>query len=342
MSEMSSPAMQFHGANIISVDQFNLASLEKLFSVAEQLEPVAARQKICKVLDGAVLGNLFFEPSTRTRLSFGVAFNRLGGQVQDMIGTADTSISKGESISDTARIVSGYVDVIAVRHPDEGAVAEFAAVSDRPVINSGDGPGEHPSQALLDTYTMYKELGRDLQRLHNIKVAVVGDLKHGRTVHSLAKLLTVFNNVEFNFIAPESLQMPDDIVAQLENDGHTVKLTTDLATGVKNVDIVYVTRIQEERFKDWNDYAALRGKYCINKLFFAQHCKPDAVIMHPLPRDSRPGSNELDEDLTDHPQLAAFRQAENGVPVRMAMFALVLGVEDKIAESLSDPLWLKT
>lgn len=331
--------MNFHGSNILSVEQFDLAALEQLFSVAEQLEPVAAREKICKVLDGAVLGNLFFEPSTRTRLSFGVAFNRLGGHVQDMIGTADTSISKGESLSDTARIVSGYVDVIAVRHPDEGAVAHFADYTERPVINAGDGPGEHPSQALLDTFTMYKELGRDLDRLHNVKVAIVGDLKHGRTVHSLAKLLAVFNQVEFNFIAPKKLQLATEIVQQLEARGHKVTRTTDFSEGVRDADIVYVTRIQEERFKNWDDYAALRGKYSINKAFFMRHCKPDAVIMHPLPRDSRPGSNELDEDLTDHPQLAAFRQADNGVPVRMAMFALVLGVDNKIQASLSDPQW---
>jgi aspartate carbamoyltransferase catalytic subunit len=329
----------FRGAHILSVDQFDRQDIRTLFGLAAEMEPFAQRRKLTRVLEGAVLGNFFFEPSTRSRVSFGAAFNRLGGAVRDTTGFQFSSMAKGESIYDTSRVVSGYVDVLVVRHPVEGSVAEFAAATRVPVISGGDGPGEHPTQAMLDLYTIQKELGRSLGELDGLEIAMIGDLKFGRTVHSLARLLSLFEDIRFVFVAPDALQMPEAIVERVRSRGHAVRQTSDLAAGVARADVIYSTRVQQERFTDAEEVEKYRGYFSINQHFYERHCKPGAVLMHPLPRDSRPGANELDDDLNPNPALAIFRQTDNGISVRMALFALVLGVEGEVRKSAREVSW---
>lgn len=322
--------MQFHGSHILSVEQFALADLSALFQTAAKLEPVSRGELACDVLDGALLGNLFFEPSTRTRMSFDAAFCRLGGRVCDTTGFQFSSMAKGESNHDASRVISGYVDIMVVRHPQMGSVKEFADASLVPVLNAGDGPGEHPSQALLDLYTMLKELKRDLSTINGLRVALVGDLRFGRTVHSLAKLLSLFKDIHFHLVSPVELRMPPEIVDFLRARGHTVKESADLIAGVANCEVIYATRIQEERFESIDEAQRFKGSYAINRAFFDCYCDPRAILMHPLPRDNRSESCELNNDLNSHSQLAIFRQTDNGIAVRMAMFALVMGVEKDI------------
>ncbi len=332
--------MQFTGSHIISIGQFERADIERIFEVADQMVPYAHRRRVTKVLDGAILGSMFFEPSTRTRVSFGSAFNLLGGEVRETIGFESSAIAKGESLYDTARVLSGYSDVISMRHPQEGSVAEFAAASRVPVINGGDGSNEHPSQALLDLYTIKKELqhhGRD--DVDGLRIALIGDLKYGRTVHSLCKLLTLFKDVTIWLISPKELRMPGDIVEQMRTAGLTVNESDSMEDSIAHVDIAYSTRIQEERFASQEEANLYRGRYRLNQAIYTRFCEPNTVIMHPLPRDSRAGANELDNDLNDNPNLAIFRQTDNGVLVRMALFALVLDVVDLVDKYSSDVHW---
>ncbi len=331
--------MKFKGSHILSVNQFNLEGIYNLFKVADVMTPYALRTKKTRVLEGAILGNLFFEASTRSRLSFGAAFNRLGGCVRDVVGFQFSSMAKGESIFDTSRVISGYVDVLVVRHPQEGSVLQFANATNIPIINGGDGTGEHPTQALLDLYTIYKEKERDFDKINKLTIAMIGDLKYGRTVHSLAKLLLLFEDIRFIFIAPEALQMPQKIVKNIIDAGHSVVQTQELFESIRDVDIIYLTRIQEERFANKQDFLKFQGHYRIDRQIYDRYCRPDTLIMHPLPRDSRPQSNELNNDLNNHQSLAIFRQTDNGIAVRMALFALVLGVADKVHETESDVPW---
>ncbi|MCV6620758.1 MAG: aspartate carbamoyltransferase [Cellvibrionaceae bacterium] len=322
--------MDFKGANIVSIGQFERADIERVFSVADQMEPYALRHKVTRVLEGAILGNMFFEPSTRTRVSFGCAFNLLGGEVRETTGFESSAIAKGESLYDTARVLSGYSDVICMRHPAAGSVGEFAAASRVPVINGGDGPNEHPSQALLDLYTIKKELAANNRDIDGLRIAMIGDLKHGRTVHSLCKLLMLYKNVQLTMVSPPELAMPEAIIEQLREAGHSVLISDDLAASLGDQDIAYATRIQEERFSSQEEADLYRGRFRLNQAVYTQFCKPNTVIMHPLPRDSRESANELDNDLNQNPNLAIFRQADNGVLVRMALFALVLDVADQV------------
>ncbi len=331
--------MDFRGAHIISVKQFERTDIDRVFQVADSMEPYAHRKRITKVLDGAILGNMFFEPSTRTRVSFGCAFNLLGGHVRETTDVKTSSISKGESLYDTGRVISGYSDVIVMRHPKVGSVSEFAKASRVPVINGGDGPNEHPSQALLDLYTIKKELGSNDRAIDGMHIAMVGDLKHGRTVHSLSKLLLVYDKIRFTLISPKELCMPAEIVAELETAGHEVIETENMAEGLTDNDTVYLTRIQEERFTNRLEADIYRGRYRMNRAIYTRNCAPNTVIMHPLPRDSRAAANELDNDLNQHPNLAIFRQTDNGVLVRMALFALILDVADQIDESATNVPW---
>jgi aspartate carbamoyltransferase catalytic subunit len=248
-------------------------------------------------------------------------------------------MAKGESIYDTSRVVSGYVDIMVVRHPVEGAVKEFAAATNVPVINGGDGPGEHPTQALLDMYTIAKELKRDVDQLDGLRVAMVGDLKYGRTVHSLSKLLSLLNNVHLTLISPEELRMPEPIIRQCRGRGLTVCETTELYAGVSDADVVYVTRVQQERFTNTEEAEKLRGTYIMDQHVYERYCRPGSVLMHPLPRDSRAGAQELSVNLNRNSRLAIFRQTDNGIPVRMALFALVLGVADDVDASACDVSW---
>ena len=323
---------------LLSTDQLDLDIVAELFRIADLLEPVARRRKVTRVLEGAVLGNLFFEASTRTRMSFGTAFRRLGGSAVDTTGFTFSSMSKGESIYDTSRVVSGYVDALVVRHPEQGSVAEFARATNLPVVNAGDGPGEHPSQALLDLYTIQREFSRLGKSIDGMHIAFVGDLKYGRTVHSLSKLLALHKGIKFSFVAPKSLEMPAHLLERLSVNGHVIEQTDDIAKGVKGCDVLYATRIQKERFSG----EAIEGytpDFQINAALADAALKPDSLIMHPLPRDSRADANDLSTDLNRDPRLAIFRQTDNGIPVRMAIFAMLLGVADQIPHDLRDATW---
>ena len=331
--------MDFSGNHILSIDQFDRSDIEKLFAVADKLEPFASKEKITRVLEGAILGNMFFEPSTRTRISFGASFNLLGGNVREITEVGSSSLAKGESLADTAQVLSGYSDIIVLRHPENGSVEKFADASRVPVINAGDGSNEHPSQALLDLYTIEKELSLNNKNLDNLRIALVGDLKYGRAVHSLCKILSKFSNVNMNLVSPGELRLPEDLLNQLNEAGVSVIQTENLEEGISGVDIIYVTRVQEERFKNKEDANKYRGLLSLNQSIYTANCEPNTVIMHPLPRDSRSDANELDRDLYENPNLAIFRQADNGVVIRMAIFALVLGVENKILETAKSVNW---
>lgn len=331
--------IQFEGRpQLLSVDQFSRDSVEDLFRVADMMQPIARRQKISRVLEGAVLGNLFFEASTRTRVSFGAAFCRLGGSVCDTTGFTFSSMAKGESIYDTSRVLSGYVDALVVRHPDQGSVAEFARATNVPVINAGDGPGEHPSQALLDLYTIQREFSRLGKIVDGAHIAMVGDLKYGRTVHSLSKLLALYRNLRFTLISPPSLEMPTYIVEQLARHDHVVVQTENLRAGLQGADVVYATRIQKERFAD-ESFEGYTPDFQINQALVDAVCGPETLIMHPLPRDGRPGANDLSTDLNHDSRLAIFRQTDNGIPVRMAIFATLMGVENQVRHAMRDASW---
>jgi len=331
--------VDFLGAHILSIEQFDRPDIQNIFEVADTMQPYALRQRVTRVLEGAILGNMFFEPSTRTRISFGCAFNLLGGEVRETTGFKSSAITKGESLYDTARVLSGYRDIICMRHPESGSVAEFATASRVPVINGGDGPNEHPSQALLDLYTIRKELADRNRPIDGMRIAMIGDLKFGRTVHSLCKLLTLFNNIHVTLVSPKELAMPDKIVENMREAGHEVEISDQLSSSISNVDIAYSTRIQEERFSSKEEADSYRGRFRLNQAIYTQYCEPNTVIMHPLPRDSRETANELDNDLNQNPNLAIFRQADNGVLIRMALFALVLDVVDQVDKHSRDVNW---
>ena len=331
--------MDFSGSHILSIDQFDRSDIEKLFSVADKLEPYASKEKITRVLEGAILGNMFFEPSTRTRISFGASFNLLGGNVREITEVGSSSLAKGESLADTAQVLSGYSDIIVMRHPEIDSVQKFAEASRVPVINAGDGSNEHPSQALLDLYTIQKELSQNDKSIDGLRIALVGDLKFGRAVHSLCKILSLYNNVKMNLISPEELKLPIELVESISAKGVTITETENLEDGISEVDIIYVTRVQEERFKNKQDADKYRGLLSLNQSIYTANCEPNTVIMHPLPRDSRSDANELDSDLYENPNLAIFRQADNGIVIRMAIFTLVLDIEEKIDQSSMPVNW---
>lgn len=323
---------------LLSVDQFSRESVEELFRIADLMQPIARRQKVTRVLEGAVLGNLFFEASTRTRVSFGAAFCRLGGSVCDTTGFTFSSMAKGESIYDTSRVISGYVDAMVVRHPDEGSVAEFARATNIPVVNGGDGPGEHPSQALLDLYTILTEFSRLGKLLDGSHIVLVGDLKYGRTVHSLIKLLALYKGLKFTLVSPPGLEMPAHILEQAATHGHVIEQTHSLEEGLPGADVIYATRVQKERFAS-EELEGYRPAFQVDKAMIDAFCDESVIVMHPLPRDSREGANDLSVDLNEDPRLAIFRQTDNGIPVRMAIFAVLLGVEGLVQHSLRDTTW---
>lgn len=331
--------MKFAGHHILGINQFKRADVDRVFEVADRMRPYARRERKTTVLDGAILGSMFFEPSTRTRISFGSAFNLLGGHVRETTGFESTAIAKGESLYDTARVLSGYSDVIVMRHPTSGSVSEFAAASRVPVINGGDGANEHPSQALLDLFTIRSELAQRQRGLDGLRIAMVGDLRFGRTVHSLSRLLTRFTDVCVSLVSPAELKMPGELVEEMRRSGIEVTETEQLEVGIANVDIVYSTRIQEERFESQADADLYRGRFRLNQSIYTALCEPNTVIMHPLPRDSREGAQELDEDLNNDPNLAIFRQSDNGVLVRMALFALILDVADQVDDYARPVNW---
>ena len=333
--------MEFRGAHILSVDQFNRADVERVFEVARRMLPFSQRQRVTRVLEGAVLGNIFFEPSTRTRISFGSAFNLLGGNVRDTTSEESLSLAKGENLHDTASVLSGYCDVLVMRHPHEGAVAEFSTQSRVPVINGGDGANEHPSQALLDLFTLDQEMRAKGKRVDQMRIAIVGDLRYGRAVRSLCGLLSVFDSLDLRLVSPKQLSLPEDLRKNLLLQGHKVKEFDTLEPGIASSDVVYMTRIQSERFDSSTQADLYRGRLRLDRKTYESVCDPDTIIMHPLPRDSRRKARELDEDLNPNPNLAIFRQTDNGLAVRMALFALILDVVDTFEDKSRAVPWYR-
>ncbi|GHC29292.1 aspartate carbamoyltransferase [Aidingimonas halophila] len=327
--------------HLLSVDSLSRERVEHLFQVARQVEPIAQRRQVTRVLEGAVLGNLFFEASTRTRVSFNTAFCRLGGSVCDTTGFTFSSMAKGESLYDTSRVMSGYVDAIVMRHPEQGSVSEFAQATNVPVINGGDGPGEHPSQALLDLYTIDKEFTRLGKSLAGAHLLLTGDLKYGRTVHSLIKLLSLFDPLRITLVSPPGLEMPDHVVDLAVSRGHRIERRHNLVSDFHDLDVIYTTRIQKERFTEemTESFTGLTRDFIVDRSFLDRHCARDTIVMHPLPRDSRSEANDLDPDLNGDPRLAIFRQTDNGIPIRMAIFATLLGVEHLIDKERRDVRW---
>jgi carbamoyl-phosphate synthase/aspartate carbamoyltransferase/dihydroorotase/carbamoyl-phosphate synthase/aspartate carbamoyltransferase len=267
------------------------------------------------LLRGRVLACLFYEPSTRTSASFIAAMERLGGSVIPITqGVQYSSVSKGETLADTIRTLEQYSDVIVLRHPEIGSAQEAAEAAAVPVINAGDGPGEHPTQALLDLFTIREELGT----LDGLKIAMVGDLRFGRTVHSLTKLLLQYN-VSLRFVSPEILRMPLNIMNQVIDRGINVRETHDVADVIENADVLYVTRVQKERFVDLGQYEEVKDQYVITPELM-ERAKKQMIVMHPLPR-----VGEIHTSVDSDPRAAYFRQVQNGMFIRMALLAAVLG-----------------
>lgn len=301
--------------HIIRAQQFDRELLSRIFSEAREMEEVA-RKGGSDILSGKVMATVFYEPSTRTRLSFESAMMRLGGRVISTENAREfSSAAKGETLEDTIRIVDGYADVIVLRHYESGAAERAARVSSVPIINAGDGPGQHPTQALLDLYTIEKELGH----IDGISIAMVGDLANGRTVRSLCYLLAKYKDVKIYFVAPDVVRMRDDIKEYLTRHRVPFREEDDLKEVASKVDVIYQTRIQKERFGDRiEDYERARGVYIINHEIL-DAMRPDAIIMHPLPR-----VDEIAPEVDEDPRAAYFRQAQNGLYIRMALLKMVL------------------
>ena len=299
--------------DVLRADQFTTDDMELILERAATYEAALSAGEELDELRGKILATLFFEPSTRTRLSFEAAMQRLGGRVLSVSEAKSTSASKGESLHDTIKTVDGYADAIVLRHPEVGAAEVAARATRKPVLNAGDGAGEHPTQSLLDLYTIRKEQGR----VEGLTISLVGDLKHGRTVHSLATLLSQFG-VSFQFVSPQALQMPRDVVQRVQAKGVSVRETDDLGRALAESDVVYMTRIQRERFADPAEYDRLKDAYVLTRAGLGK-AKPSITIMHPLPR-----VNEIAADVDNLPGAAYFRQSANGVPVRMALLALLI------------------
>lgn len=333
--------MSLLGKHFVSIKQLSRQDMESLFVLANTLEPLARGTARTNVLDGAVLGSLFFEPSTRTRLSFDAAFMRLGGRVSHTVGEESSSISKGESIYDTSCVTSGFYDLFVVRHPSPEVIEEFMNATNVPVINGGSGPKEHPTQALLDVYTIQKELNKNSKTIDGSTVTFVGDLKYGRTVHSLVYALSAFSNMTFNLVSPDQLTLPAEVATYAEQRGHKLVRSESLNQALKNSDIVYGTRLQKERLSPEDSSVVIGDEFHIAKKVINQYAKNDIVIMHPLPRDSRPGDFGLLRDLDLDPRLAIFRQTDSGVPIRMALIAQMMGVDQKIENSITKANWYR-
>jgi len=308
--------MSFKGTDIVSIRDLEKDQILEILDLAERMIPYAKGDVFTKVLEGRLLANLFFEPSTRTRLSFESAMQRLGGKVLDIGHISTTSIVKGETLADTVRMFEYYADVIVLRHPHEGASRLAAHFSSRPVINAGDGAGQHPTQTLLDLFT----IRRDKHGFDGLRAAIIGDLKYGRTVHSLAEALAMFG-VELTFVAPEQLQMPKETINEVRNRGIEPEISYDLAEVIPRVDVLYVTRIQKERFPDPEEYIKVAGSYRVDNALLRE-AKKDMIIMHPLPR-----VDEIAPEVDYTPHAKYFDQAFNGLPIRMAILLLLLGGE---------------
>jgi len=304
----------FYGRDIVSVKQFSKQDLNYIFTVADEMRGIVKRVGATDLLKGYVLANLFYEPSTRTSSSFIAAMQRLGGSVIPIHGVQYSSVSKGESLPDTIRTLECYADVIVLRHPEMGASEVAARYASKPIISAGDGIGEHPTQGLLDLYTIYSEL----DTVDGLHVAMVGDLKNGRTVHSLARLLRMYN-VRLTFVSPEILRLPGDVKEEMIEAGRPVREMSGVEDVIEDADVLYVTRVQKERFADLREYEAVKDAYEITPELMGR-AKQHMALMHPLPR-----VGEIHYDVDDDPRAAYFRQMENGMYIRMALLAAVLG-----------------
>ena len=305
----------WYGKDILSVKQFDHDDLQYVFGVAHEMRGMVERVGTFDLLKGKILANLFYEPSTRTSSSFTAAMERLGGSVIPISEVKYSSVSKGESLPDTIRTLECYADVIVLRHPETGSAALAAKYARKPIINAGDGVGEHPTQALLDAFTIVEELGR----LDNLTVTMLGDLKYGRTVHSLARLLSKFSGIKLNYVSPEILRMPREVMEEVGEKGIPQTEYNSLEHVLSETDVLYVTRVQKERFEDQAVYESVKGAFVIDPEIM-QAAKQEMIVMHPLPR-----VGEISVDFDDDPRAAYFRQMEYGLYVRMALLAMVLG-----------------
>jgi aspartate carbamoyltransferase len=306
----------WYGQDILSVKQFNRADLEYIFGVAHEMRGMVERVGTFDLLKGKILANLFYEPSTRTSSSFTAAMERLGGSVIPINEVTYSSVSKGESLPDTVRTLECYSDVIVLRHPDVGSAAIAAEAAKKPVLNAGDGVGEHPTQALLDMFTIFEEFGSD--QIDGMTVTVLGDLKYGRTVHSLARLLTLFD-VKLNYVSPDILRMPKEVMDEVAEKGIPQAEFDTLDNVLSETDVLYVTRVQKERFENPADYEKVAGSFVIDAQIM-KAAKDKMIVMHPLPR-----VNEIVVEMDATPCAYYFQQAANGIPVRQALLSLVLG-----------------
>jgi aspartate carbamoyltransferase len=306
----------WYGKDIISVKQFGRSDLEYVFGVAHEMRGMVERVGTFDLLKGKILANLFYEPSTRTSSSFTAAMERLGGSVIPINEVKYSSVSKGESLPDTIRTLECYADVIVLRHPETGSAAIAAKAARKPVINAGDGIGEHPTQALLDTFTIFEELSAG--SVDGMTVTMLGDLKYGRTVHSLARLLSLFG-VKINYVSPEILRMPREVMDEVGAKGIPQAEFSSLTDVLPETDVLYVTRVQKERFEDPAEYEKVKGAYVIDPEVM-KAAKQEMIVMHPLPR-----VGEISVDFDEDPRAAYFRQMEYGLYVRMALLAMVLG-----------------
>lgn len=326
MSPLSTTIQTFHlpfgdqrnaplyGQDILSVQQFNREDLKYIYRVAHEMRLLVERLGTFDLLKGKILANLFYEPSTRTSASFTAAMERLGGSVIPINNVQYSSVSKGESLPDTVRSLECYADVTVLRHPEVGSCALAAKYAKKPIINAGDGIGEHPTQALLDLFTIFEELGNP----DGLRVTMLGDLKNGRTVHSLARLLALFG-VTLNYVSPEVLKMPEAIVAELGRKGIAQQAFEDLNPVLAETDVLYVTRVQKERFASLEEYEQVKDLYVITPETM-KAAKQTMIVMHPLPR-----VGEISMEVDDDPRAAYFRQMEYGLYTRMALLAMVLG-----------------
>ncbi len=305
----------FYQKDIISVSQFSKADLDYIFARADEMAAMSKRWGTCDLLKGYTLACVFYEPSTRTSASFIAAMERLGGKVIPITeGIQYSSVSKGESLIDSMLTLEQYCDVIVMRHPDIGSSATAAKYAHVPIINAGDGAGEHPTQGLLDLYTIKTELGK----IDGLKVAMIGDLRYGRTVHSLTKLLSQYD-VSLRFVSPDTLRLPLDLMNNLIDSGINVRESNKVADVIENADVLYVTRIQKERFTDILQYEEVKDYFEITPELM-QSAKEKMIVMHPLPR-----VGEIHYKVDRDPRAAYFRQVQNGMFVRMALLAAVLG-----------------
>ena len=306
--------------NLIDILDLSVKEIDNLLDLADDMiKNPRAYSSVCR---GQILGTLFFEPSTRTRLSFTSAMMSLGGNVLGFSQAGSTSVSKGETVADTIRMVSAYSDIIAMRHPKEGAPIVASTISSVPIINAGDGGHFHPSQTLTDLLTIRRRFGR----LNNLTVGICGDLKYGRTVHSLIAAMTRYENIKFVLIAPDELALPDYVKNEFLTENNYVE-TTDLESAIPELDILYMTRIQGERFADRDEYERLKDSYILTAAKLAP-AKPTLSVMHPLPR-----VNEIDVDVDDDPRAHYFDQAEGGRYIRMALILMLLENADGKADS---------